>query len=149
MVSPLNILNIVLETDAEWKQEEIAHAYGGLYIVAYAFQNDVESYYGYQATNEAIGTQLSIQYDKKNYALIYAAQGENFRDWLINLVKSRGLKIKEDEVKWENVRVLSYYLVRDDTGLISIEKDIQELESEMENSRKGLFSRIARFIRGW
>ena len=156
VVSPLNILNIVLETDAEWKQEEIAHAYGGLYIVAYAFQNDVESYYGYQATNEAIGTQLSIQYDKKNYALIYAAQGENFRDWLINLVKSlinlvksRGLKIKEDEVKWENVRVLSYYLVRDDTGLISIEKDIQELESEMENSRKGLFSRIARFIRGW
>ncbi|GEM_PF-1161629 len=144
VVSPLNILNIVLETDAEWKQEEIAHAYGGLYIVAYAFQNDVESYYGYQATNEAIGTQLSIQYDKKNYALIYAAQGENFRDWLINLVKSRGLKIKEDEVKWENVRVLSYYLVRDDSEVLKKYFAVQETDNE----KKGLFSRIICFIRG-
>ena len=88
---------------------------------------------------------MSIQYDKKNYALIYAAQGENFRDWLINLVKSRRLKIKEDEVKWENVRVLSYYLVRDDSEVLKKYFAVQETDNE----KKGLFSRIIHFIKGW
>lgn len=111
-VEPLNTLKIILETDTEWKQGEIAHAYGGLYIVAYAFQNDVKAYYGYQAAYGPTETQLSIQYDKKNYALIYATQGENLRDRLLDLVKSRGLKSKDDEVKWENARVLAYMKIR-------------------------------------
>lgn len=149
MVKPMNITNIVLEADTEWRQGEIAPAYSGLYIVAYAFQNNVETYYGYHSTYGGTETQLSIQYDKKNYALIYAAQGENFRDLLMNLVKSRGFKSKNDEIEWENAMVLAYYIVRDDTELISIKKDIQELELEIDNERKGLFSRIIRFIRGW
>lgn len=148
VVKPINITYIVLETDTEWKQRKIAPLYG-LYIVAYTFQNDVEAYYGYHSTYGATETELNMKYDKKNYALIYAAQGENFRDRLIDIVKSHGLKSKDDEMKWENARVLSFYMLRDDTDLISKEKDIQELESEIENERKGLFSRIIRLIRGW
>ena len=148
VAQPINTISIS-ETDTEWRRGEIAPVHSGLYIVAYAFQNDEEAYYGYHSTYGATETQLSLQYDKKNYALIYAARGENFRDKLINLVKSRGLKSKDDEMKWENARVLSYYIVRDDTDLISIEKEIQELEQEIENEKKGLFSRIIRFIIGW
>ena len=146
VVSPLNILNIVLETDAEWKQEEIAHAYGGLYIVAYAFQNDAESYYGYHSSYGTTETELNMKYDKRNYALVHASQGDKFLDIL---EKSHVINSIGNDINWEDAKVLSFYMLRDDTGLISIEKDIQELESEMENSRKGLFSRIARFIRGW
>ena len=49
VVKPINVTNIVLEADTEWKQGEVAPLYG-LYIVAYAFQNDVESYYGYHSS---------------------------------------------------------------------------------------------------
>ena len=120
-VKPLNILNIVLETDTEWKQGEIAPTYG-LYIVAYAFQDCLEAYYGYHSTE-------SIQYDKKNYALILAAQGDNFLDIL---VKSRGprLKSEDDEVKWENARVLAYYIVRDDSDVMRKYFAVQETENE-------------------
>ena len=60
-------------------------------------------------------------------------------------MKSRGLKSKDDEMKWENARVLSYYIVRDDSDVIRKYFAVQETENE----RKGLFSRIIRFIRGW
>ena len=79
MVKPINIINIVLGTDTKWKQGETAPLCG-LYIVAYTFQNDVESYYGYHSSYGTTETQLSIQYDKKNYALIYATQSESFRE---------------------------------------------------------------------
>lgn len=143
VVSPLNILNIVLETDAEWKQEEIAHAYGGLYIVAYAFQNDAESYYGYHSSYGTTETELNMKYDKKNYALVHASQGDKFLDIL---EKSHVINSIGNDINWEDAKVLSYYIVRDYTDMISIEKDIQELEQEIKKERKGLFSRIIRFI---
>lgn len=141
VVKPIKIANIVLEADTEWKQGETAPLYG-LYIITYAFQNDVAAYYGYHSTYGGTETQLSIQYDKKNYALIYAAQGENFLDILMKLVKSRGLKSKEDGIKWENARVLAYYIVRDDSDAIREYFAVQETENE----KKGLFSRIISFI---
>ena len=79
VVKPINIINIVLGTDTKWKQGETAPLCG-LYIVAYTFQNDVESYYGYHSSYGTTETQLSIQYDKKNYALIYATQSESFQE---------------------------------------------------------------------
>lgn len=53
-------------------------------------------------------------------------------------MKSRGLKIKEDEVKWENVRVLSYYLVRDDSEVLKKYFAVQETDNE----KKGLFQEL-------
>ena len=46
MVKPMDITSIVLEADTGWKRGETAPLYG-LYIVAYAFQNDAASYYGF------------------------------------------------------------------------------------------------------
>lgn len=140
VVEPLNILNVVLETDTKWKQGEIASTYG-LYIVAYAFQDCLEAYYGYHSSYGGTDTKLSIQYNKKNYALIYAAQGEKFLDML---VKSSGLKLKskDDEVKWENARVLAYYIVCDDSDVMRKYFAAQETENE----KKGFLSRIINFI---
>lgn len=145
VVKPINIISIILEDDTGWKQGETAPLYG-LYIVTYAFQNDVESYYGYHSSFGATETKQNVQYDRKNYALIYASQGGNFLDIL---AKSRVINSMGNDINWEDAKVLSYYVVRDDTDLISIKKDIQELEQEIEYERKGLFSRIIRFIRGW
>lgn len=127
MVRPINIVNIVLETDTEWKQGEIAPAYGGLYIVSYAFQNDVEAYYGHHSSYDATETRLNIQHDKKNYAIIYTTQGKNFLDIL---TKSHAIKSKDNYINWEKAKVLSYYIVRDDTDLMIIDNSIQKLEQK-------------------
>ena len=145
MVKPMNITSIVLETDAEWKQGKIAPLYG-LYIVAYAFQKDAEAHYGYYSSYGTTETELNMKYDKKNYALVYASQGDKFLDIL---EKSHVINSIGNDINWEDAKVLSFYMLRDDTDLISKEKDIQELKQEIENERKGLFSRIIRFIRGW
>lgn len=71
-----------------------------------------------------------MKYDKKNYALVHASQGDKFLDIL---EKSHVINSIGNDINWEDAKVLSFYMLRDDTGLISIEKDIQELESEMEN----------------
>ena len=142
MVKPMDITSIVLEADTGWKQVETA-PFHGLYIVAYAFQNDAESYYGYHSTYGATETELNMKYDKKNYALVHASQGDKFLDIL---EKSHVINSIGNDINWEDAKVLSYYIVRDDTDMISIEKDIQELEQEIKKERKGLFSRIIRFI---
>ena len=144
VVKPINIISIILEADTEWKQGETAPLYG-LYIVTYAFQNDVESYYGYHSSFGATETKQNVQYDRKNYALIYASQGGNFLDIL---AKSRVINSIGKDINWEDAKVLSYYIVRDDTDLIKTKSDIQELEQEIKKERKGLFSRIIRFIKG-
>ena len=66
------------------------------------------------------------------------------------LAKSRvtNSNSNNNDTNWENAKVFSYYIVRDDTDLIKTESDIRELEQEIENERKGLFSRIIRFIKG-
>ena len=142
VVKPINIANIVLEADTKWQQGEVAPFYG-LYIVAYAFQNDVESYYGYHSSYGATENKQNVQYDKKNYALIYASQDDKFLDIL---AKSRVTNSNNNDTNWENAKVFSYYIVRDDTDLIKTESDIRELDQEIENERKGLFSRIIHFI---
>ena len=71
-----------------------------------------------------------MKYDKRNYALVHASQGDKFLDIL---EKSHVINSIGNDINWEDAKVLSFYMLRDDTGLISIEKDIQELESEMEN----------------
>lgn len=142
MVKPMDITSIVLEADTGWKRGETAPFYG-LYIVAYAFQNDAESYYGYHSSYGTTETELNMKYDKKNYALVHASQGDKFLDIL---EKSHVINSIGNDINWEDAKVLSYYIVRDDTDMISIEKDIQELEQEIKKERKGLFSRIIRFI---
>ena len=62
---------------------------------------------------------------------------------ITNELYKYGKLIKEDEVKWENVRVLSYYLVRDDSEVLKKYFAVQETDNE----KKGLFSRIICFIR--
>lgn len=145
VVKPINIISIILEDDTGWKQGETAPLYG-LYIVTYTFKNNVESNYGYHSSFGATETKQNVQYDRKNYALIYASQGGNFLDIL---EKSHVINSIGNDINWEDAKVLSYYIVRDDTDLIKTESDIQELEQEIKKERKGLFSRIIRFIRGW
>lgn len=128
VAQPINTISIS-ETDTEWRRGETAPLYG-LYIVAYAFQNDAESYYGYHSSYGTTETELNMKYDKKNYALVHASQGDKFLDIL---EKSHVINSIGNDINWEDAKVLSFYMLRDDTGLISIEKDIQELESEMEN----------------
>lgn len=142
VVKPIDIISIILEDDTGWKQVETA-PFHGLYIVAYAFQNDAESYYGYHSSYGTTETELNMKYDKKNYALVHASQGDKFLDIL---EKSHVINSIGNDINWEDAKVLSYYIVRDDTDMISIEKDIQELEQEIKKERKGLFSRIIRFI---
>lgn len=142
VVKTIDIISIILEDDTGWKQVETAPLYG-LYIVAYAFQNDAESYYGYHSSYGTTETELNMKYDKKNYALVHASQGDKFLDIL---EKSHVINSIGNDINWEDAKVLSYYIVRDDTDMISIEKDIQELEQEIKKERKGLFSRIIRFI---
>ena len=141
VAQPINTISIS-ETDTEWRRGETAPLYG-LYIVAYAFQNDAESYYGYHSSYGTTETELNMKYDKKNYALVHASQGDKFLDIL---EKSHVINSIGNDINWEDAKVLSYYIVRDDTDMISIEKDIQELEQEIKKERKGLFSRIIRFI---
>lgn len=141
-VKPINITSIVLEADTKWKQGEIAPSYG-LYIVAYTFQNGTEAHYGYHASYGTTETVLNMQYDKKNYAIVYANQDDNFIDIL---VKSHVANSNDNDINWENTKVLSYYIVHDDTDLIKTEYDIQELEQEIVNRKKGLFSKIIHFI---
>lgn len=141
VVKPINITNIILETGTEWKRGETVPIHG-LYIVAYAFQDNAVAHYGYHASYEAGETQLNIQYDKKNYAIIYAAPGDNFLDTLINRVKSCGFKSSNDETKREKAKVLAYHIVRDDSDVIEKYFAIQETDNE----GTGLFSSIIHFI---
>ena len=139
IVKPINI-KIDLETDATWEQGITAPVYG-LYIVAYTFQDNSDDFYGYCSSYGATESEMNTQCDKKNYALIYAAQDDNLLDVL---TKSRVPNSSNKEINWEDARVLSYYIVRDDSELMKIENDIQELENEEE----GLFSRIIHFFIG-
>lgn len=110
VVEPVNITNIVLETDTKWEQGDIAPA-DGLYIVAYAFQNNIEAHYGYHASLGTTETGLGIQYDKKNYAVIHAAQCDRFLD---SLIKSHGDKPSDNEINWGNAKILAFYTIRND-----------------------------------
>lgn len=137
LVKPINI-NIDLEADATWEQGITAPVYG-LYIVAYTFQDNSEDFYGYCSSYGATESELNIQCGKKNYALIYATQDDNFLDIL---TKSRVSNSSNKEIDWEDARVLSYYIVRNDSELMKIANDIQE----MKNEKEGLFSRVIHFI---
>ncbi len=130
IAGPINY-QYISETDEKW-ETGLTVPVNGDYIIAYAFQDNAETYYGCYSS-------CDVQYDKVNYELIYAEKGENFMDLLT-------CRPMPEDINWENVKLLSYYMVYDCSELTKIEDEIQELEEEINN--QGLFSRIAEFF-GW
>lgn len=131
VVRPVNI-KLVSEVSAAWKQG-ITAPVEAIYIIAYAFQGCSEAHYGYHATFDGM-TELNIQCDKMNYAIIYAAQGDNFLYRLTT--NSHILNSSNKDINWRGARVLSYYIAQ------------QACEKEKRfsrNKQKRFFSRIIRF----
>lgn len=107
VVSPINI-KFVSEVSTEWKQG-ITAPVEAIYIIAYAFQDCSETHYGYHATFDGV-TELNIQCDKMNYAIIYATQGDNFLYHLTT--NSHILNSSNKDINWRDAKVLSYYIAQ-------------------------------------
>lgn len=125
------------ETDQKWQTRLTASVYG-LYIVTYTFQDEAEEYCGLLSSYDNNKTLLNVDIKKKNYALIYAHPDESF----IDIIKSCCTYQNNQEINWENAKIISSYLLCDYSKLIQIQREIEELENDIDST-----SLIKRFIK--